>query len=421
MSELTSKQAEIVKRLNALVEASNLLNSSLNLKKILTILLDLATKNLHAERGTIYLIDKERNEIWSQVAKGNEIKEFRLPIGQGIAGSVAKTGKTVNLEDAYKDKRFDKEFDKRSGFKTKTMLCTPMKDKNGKIVGVFQILNKNKGHFTPDDLSFLSSLSIPATLAIENARLHEAEIQIQRMERELEVAAQIQQQILPKSLPKFEGLQLGSLSIPCHAVGGDFFDVMKLDDHRIALVIADVSGKGIPAALLVSTLHASLHAYRELHFTSVDLTTKLNQFIYENSTAEKFITFALCIFDTRTSTIHSVNAGHCFPLIIRADGSMVELKKNGFGLGMLPGSKYEEETVKLVHGDMIVLYTDGISESMNDKRDLYGNLRLSKILNRYRGFLVEEILDEIVKDVKKFSGNSAQDDDLTLVLLKVGS
>ncbi|MBI3189123.1 MAG: SpoIIE family protein phosphatase, partial [Ignavibacteriales bacterium] len=412
---------EIIKRLNALVEASNLLNSSLDLKKILSILLDLATKNLQAERGTIYLIDKEKGEIWSQVTKGGEVKEFRLPIGQGIAGTVAKTGKTVNLKDAYKDKRFDKEFDKRSGFKTKTMLCTPMKDKKGIIVGVFQILNKKKGYFTPDDQSFLSALSIPATLAIENARLHEAEIQNQRMERELEVAAQIQQQILPKKLPKIEGVQLGSMSMPCHAVGGDFYDVFKLDDHRIALVVADVSGKGIPAALLVSTLHASLYAYRELHFSSVDLATKLNQFIYENSTAEKFITFASCIFDTRTSTIHSVNAGHCFPLIIRADGRMVELKKNGFGLGMLPGSRYEEETVKLGAGDLIVLYTDGISESMNEKRDMYGNLRLSKVLSRYRGFLVNEIMDEIVRDVKKFSGNTSQDDDLTLVLLKVGS
>ncbi|TAK63083.1 MAG: protein serine phosphatase, partial [Bacteroidetes bacterium] len=268
--------------------------------------------------------------------------------------------------------------------------------------------------------SFLSALSIPATLAIENARLHEAEIAIQRVERELEVAAQIQQQILPKTLPKIEGIQIGAMSVPCHAVGGDFYDVYQLDDHRIVMTIADVSGKGIPAALLVSTLHASLHAYRELHTSLVELAAKLNQFIYDNSTTEKFITFVLCVIDTRTSTLHCVNAGHCFPLVIRADGTMEELKKNGFGLGMLPGSRYNEETTELRPGDILTLYTDGVSESMNEKRELYGNERLHKVLNRYRGFDVNEMMDEIMKDVKKFSENPAQDDDLTMVILKIG-
>ena len=421
MENTTVNQSHTIMRLRALVEASNLLNSSLNLKKVLTVLVDLATKNLDAERGTIYLVDKEKQEIWSQVAKGEETREFRLPIGQGIAGSVAKTGKTVNLKDAYQDKRFDKEFDKKSGFKTKTMLCTPMKDKKGKIVGVFQILNKEKGFFSEDDLSFLSALSIPATLAIENARLHESEIAFQRVERELEVAAEIQRQILPTILPKMEGVQLGAISIPCHAVGGDFYDVYKIDDHRIVMTIADVSGKGIPAALLVSTLHASLHAYRELHYSLVELVTKLSQFIYENSTTEKFITFVICIIDTKTSTLHCVNAGHCFPLLIRADGTMEELKNNGFALGMLPDSTYEEETIKLRSGDIITLYTDGISESMNEKHDMYGNLRLSKVLSRYRGFHVNEMRDEILKDVKSFSVNPAQDDDITMVLMKVGA
>ncbi len=421
MENTVVNQSHTIKRLRALVEASNLLNSSLNLKKVLTVLVDLATKNLDSERGTIYLVDKEKNEIWSQVAKGDETREFRLPIGQGIAGSVAKTGKTVNLKDAYEDKRFDKEFDKKSGFKTKTMLCTPMKDKKGRIIGVFQILNKSKGFFSEDDLSFLSALSIPATLAIENARLHEAEVAIQRVERELEVAAEIQRQILPKILPKMEGVQMGAISIPCHAVGGDFYDVYKIDDHRMVMTIADVSGKGIPAALLVSTLHASLHAYRELHFSLVELVTKLSQFIYENSTTEKFITFVICIIDTKTSMLHCVNAGHCFPLLIRADGTMEELQNNGFALGMLPASTYEEETIKLRSGDIITLYTDGISESMNAKHDMYGTLRLSKVLSRYRGFHVNEMKDEILNDVKSFSVNPAQDDDITMVLMKFGS
>jgi len=353
------------------------------------------------------------------VAKGKEVQEIRLPLGQGIAGSVAQTGKTVNLKDAYKDDRFDKGFDTRSGYKTKTMLCTPMKDKRGTIVGVFQIINKKRGYFSADDLTFLASLSIPATLAIEKARLHEAEITVQRVNRELEVAAQIQQQILPKELPILQGLQLGAMSSPCHAVGGDFFDVYKIDEHRVAFCIADVSGKGIPAALLVSTLHATLRAYRELNFPIIVLTAKLNQFIYENSSPEKFITFVLCILDTKSNTLHCVNAGHCYPLLIRSDGSSLELKKSSFALGMFPGTVYIEESIRLRAGDILALYTDGVSESQDGKKDLYGSERLARILTRFRGFLVSEIIDEIRNDVKKFSGTTTQDDDLTMVILKV--
>ena len=227
-----------IRRLNALVQASHLLNSSLNLKKVLATLLDVATKNLDADRGTIYLLDPEKKELWSQVLKGEEMTEIRLPLGKGIAGAVGKTGETINLKDAYNDKRFNKEFDVRSGYRTKSMLCMPMRNKSGKIVGVFQILNKKKGAFDKHDEFFLSELSIPASLAIENARLHIAEMEHQRVEKELEVAYRIQQQILPRELPAMPGVQLSAISIPCHTVGGDYFDVIKMNEDKIALVIA---------------------------------------------------------------------------------------------------------------------------------------------------------------------------------------
>ncbi|MCX6141705.1 MAG: GAF domain-containing protein, partial [Ignavibacteriales bacterium] len=140
----TSKQGQI-KRLEALINASKILNSTLNLEKLLALILDLAIKNLKAARGTIYLIDPERKELWSKVLKGKDLVEIRLPIGTGISGHVAKTGKTINLKDAWKDKRFFSGFDLRTGFQTKTMLCMPMRDRKNKIIGVFQILNKHDG------------------------------------------------------------------------------------------------------------------------------------------------------------------------------------------------------------------------------------------------------------------------------------
>ncbi|MBI4535908.1 MAG: GAF domain-containing protein, partial [Ignavibacteriae bacterium] len=146
-SKLSLKVArEKIKRLDSLVEASQLLNSSLDLKKILGVLVDLATKHLDAERGTIYLIDRERKELWAEVLQKESI-EIRLPLGKGIAGYVGKTGKTVNLRNAYKDRRFFKGIDRQSGYTTKTMLCTPMRNASNRIIGVFQILNKRSGYF----------------------------------------------------------------------------------------------------------------------------------------------------------------------------------------------------------------------------------------------------------------------------------
>jgi sigma-B regulation protein RsbU (phosphoserine phosphatase) len=408
-----------IRRLNALVQASHLLNSSLNLKKVLANLLDVATKNLSADRGTIYLLDSDKKELWSQVIKGDETMEIRLPVGKGIAGTVARTGETVNLKDAYKDKRFNKDVDAKSGFRTKSMLCMPMKNKSGKIVGVFQILNKHRGHFDKGDENFLSELSIPASLAIENARLHLAEIANQRVEKELEVAYRIQQQILPRELPTMEGIQLSAVTIPCHTVGGDFYDLIQLDNDKLAIVIADVTGKGIPAALLVSTLQASLHAYIEQRLPLTDLVMKLNKVINQNATPEKFITFFIGMYDIPTWTLRYVNAGHNHPFVLFERGGLEPLSKGGFCLGVFDDNKYEEGQLQLSPGDTLILYTDGITEAMNQKNEMYGEARLYLTMHKLMTQPVEEVQKAILADLDAFVAGAPQSDDVTMALMKV--
>jgi sigma-B regulation protein RsbU (phosphoserine phosphatase) len=419
-SKMTLREARSsIRRLNALVQASHLLNSSLNLKRVLATLLDVATKNLDAERGTIYLLDTERRELWSQALKGDESMEIRLPMGKGIAGTVGKTGETVNLKDAYKDKRFNKEIDTKTGYRTSSMLCMPMKNRSGKIVGVFQILNKRRGHFDKNDEHFLSELSIPASIAIDNARLHHAEIENQRFEKELEVAYRIQQQILPRELPVMAGIQMTAVAIPCHTVGGDFYDVIRINDDKVALVIADVTGKGIPAALLVSTLQASLHAFIEHNYSPTDLVTKLNRVINENSTPEKFITFFICIYDIPTWTLRYVNAGHNHPFILFEKGGIEPLSKGGFCLGVFSDNRYEEGEIRLNPGDSLILYTDGVTEAMNAKNEMYGEARLYLTMHKMLEKNVKEIERSILSDIKLFTNGAPQTDDVTLVLMKV--
>ena len=203
-STSADKHGEI-KRLEALINASKILNSTLDLDKLLALILDLATKNLKAARGTIYLIDAEKKELWSKVLKGKNLVEIRLPLGTGISGHVAKTGRTINLKDAWKDKRFFSGFDLRTGFQTRTMLCMPMRDRRGKIIGVFQIMNKHSGVFAKEDETFLGAFSVHAALAIETARLHKDIVEKERIEKELEIAGAIQRRLLPKELPSLPG------------------------------------------------------------------------------------------------------------------------------------------------------------------------------------------------------------------------
>lgn len=415
----SSKKQQQIKKLESLINASKILNSTLDLDKLLSLILDLATKNLKADRGTIYLIDAARNELWSKVLKGKELVEIRLPIGTGISGHVAKTGKTVNLKDAWRDKRFFSGFDIRSGFQTKTMLCMPMRDREEKIIGVFQILNKKKGVFDKNDEHFLEAFSVHAALAIENARLHQAIVEKERIEKEIEIAGSIQRRLLPKELPAIPGYAVDAAARPCKAVGGDYYDIIELGGGKYALVIADVSGKGVPAALLVSMLHAALHAYIETNIDLVDLVVKLNKVIYNNTEPERYITFVIGVLDINAGTLTYVNAGHNFPYVIKSDTQEVyPLGKGGLPLGMFEGLPFQKETVPLGMTDNVVLYTDGVTEAMDTSAGEYSEERFQRCIVRHMHKPVSELKGEIMSDVEHFTEGQAQSDDLTLLLLK---
>ena len=414
----TSKQGQI-KRLEALINASKILNSTLNLEKLLALILDLAIKNLKAARGTIYLVDADRNELWSKVLKGKDLVEIRLPIGTGISGHVAKTGKTINLKDAWKDKRFFSGFDLRTGFQTKTMLCMPMRDRKNKIIGVFQILNKHDGVFIKEDEHFLEAFSVHAALAIENARMHQDIVEKERIEKELEIAGTIQRRLLPKQLAALPGYEIDAVARPSKNVGGDYYDLIKLGDGKYAFVIADVSGKGVPAALLVSTLHASLHAYIDGAANLSQLVRRLNVVVHGNTEAERFITLFMAILDPSDGTLTYVNAGHNFPFILRTQQSSIQpLASTGLPLGMFDGVEFQQETVKLEPSEYLVLYTDGVTEAMNKSFDEYGESRLRQVMIGSSDKSASGFLGVIVSDVEKFVAGEPQSDDITMVVLK---
>lgn len=404
-------------RLESLIDAAEALNSTFDLDRLLEIILQLTLKNLAAERGTIYLIDEERKEIWSRVLTGKKMSEIRLPIGTGIAGSVAKNGRTVNLKDVTKDKRFQGSYDRTSGFTTKTMLCRPMRNRTGKIVGVFQLLNKKKGAFSEEDILFLEAFSDHAVLAIENARLHQASLAQERVEKELQIAAAIQQKLLPASLPVLPGYDLAALAVPCKTVGGDFYDILRLSDDEYAIVMADVSGKGIPASLIVSNLNAFLKAYIEYIPDPEKLITRLNDVAVENTTTESFVTLFFLRLNIRTHAYTFVNAGHNAPFVV--DGpSLTELPAGGLPLGMMEGMPYTSGTGTIPPGASIVLYTDGLPEAMNRKHELFGNDQFMASVARTAGQAASDAISSVMSDVREFVGNEPSSDDMTMFVLR---
>jgi phosphoserine phosphatase RsbU/P len=342
-----------------------------------------------------------------------------LPIGTGISGIVAKTGRTINVKDANKDKRFYSAIDTKSGFRTKTMLCRPMRNRNGAIIGVFQIINKKRGVFNRDDEFFLDAFSEHASLALENARLYQADLIHARVDKEIQIAAEMQQQLFPKEIIQIPSYELSATVQPCASIGGDSYDIIPLKDGKFAITISDVSGKGIPAALLVSTLHALLRVFLQYPIELVELVRRLNTLVYNNSPVERFITFFIMIFDPINHKFTYVNAGHNPPFLFRENRTDInELMASGLPLGMVEEEQFEAHQIDLQHGDTLVLYTDGVTEAANKKLQQYGEEKLQECVIKNLDTTADTIKGCIVRDVREFVGNNPMADDLTLLVLK---
>lgn len=407
-----------VERLATLVEATQVLNSTLDLDELLGVILNLATANLDADRGTIYLIDGARQELWSKVMKAGHLVEIRLPVGTGIAGHVAASGETVNVTDASKDERFYAAYDQQTGFRTVNMLCMPMRNRDGVTIGVFQIINKRQGPFGADDESFLQAFSDQAALAIENARYHQAVVEKEKAEKELQIAATIQRSLLPRDAPDIPGYEVEGVARPARSVGGDYYTLIPLGAGRHLVAIADVAGKGVPASLLVSMLHAALHVGLRSETDLAWGVTRLNAFVHENVLLGRYITFFTAVLDTTEHTLQFVNAGHLDQLLVAPDGTTRYLSSSGFPLGIMPEAQYEADTVAVAPGEMLVLYTDGVSEAMNGQEEEFGAERMARTLSACLGLAAPAAHGRILADVQRFVGSTPPNDDLTLVVVR---
>lgn len=409
-----------IKQLSLLFEATRLLNSTLDLAELLDLILRIAKAEVKADRGTVFVADRERRELLSIVAQGLESQEIRVPFGRGVAGKVVESGEIINVADAYTLEYFDKSYDAKFGYRTQSLLCLPIRHRSNEIVGVIQLLNHRDGRFTVEDQEFLLRLSGHMAMALENARLHREALEKQRLERDLAVARQIQRSLLPQAPPKLEGYDIAVCSELCPEVGGDYYDFLTPSPQTLLLVIADVEGKGVGSALVVSNLQATLRAL-VMHLHSLEvLMLSLNEMIFHDRKSEKYFSCFLGLVDTNGNKLHYINAGHCPPMLVRGkDSTVIELERGGPVVGMFPDSEYRRGTVQLEPGDVLVCYTDGISEASNEKEDEYGKARLFASILKNRALPAQAMVDAVMAEVKNFSSNGSHRDDKVLVIVKV--
>ena len=418
-SQLLLATRRTLNRLSFLVEASKALNSTLDLSELLSRILDVAKTQVEAERGTIFLVDEKTREIWSLIAHGLEKQEIRLPLGKGIVGHVAQSGEVVNIPDAYSDPHFNPEIDRQTGFHTRNMLCLPIRNKAGKIIAALELLNKRQGPFLDHDIDFLLTLSTHVALALENAQLHHALLEKERMEKELALARGIQRSLLPETAPAVQGFDIALLNEPCYEVGGDYYDFLTLGPNTLLVVVADVEGKGVSSALVMSNLQATLRAL-VLHLHSLnEIAEALNRMMLNDSRAQKYLSIFLGLIDLRRQSIHYINCGHVPPIVVRPPDEAISLREGGMVIGLFESTQYERGQAKLQPGDIIVLCTDGITESMNAQQDEYGSKRLVDCVRAAAARNAEQVVQAVREDVSRFSRLGAHVDDRVMIAIKV--
>lgn len=299
-------------------------------------------------------------------------------------------------------------------------LAVPLKQ-HGETHGVLCLGPKLTGQaYLPDEVEFLIALGNLAVVSIQNVELIEERIEKERMEEEMRMARDIQRELLPHAIPEMHGLQVATLALPSREVGGDYFDILPLSDGRLFTIIADVTGKGIPAALLMSSIQACTHTLVPMHIPLTRLMAHINRVICQNTGPDKFITAFAAVYHADSRRLDYVNAGHEPPLVVHKNGNIVELHEGGLLLGVLSMTTYECGSIQLAPGDTVILYTDGVTEAMGQKEEEYTDARLRALLTTHHTGTAQDMLEHIQADVEAFTGPvNMLSDDRTMIVLKV--
>ncbi len=406
-------------KLRAMLEIARALGGELRLDKLLPLVLEKLFGSFpQAEQGFILLKESEANRLRVMAtrsrtaAKGGEA----VVVSMTVVRAAMESGKALLSGNVQRDERFSKSTS-LSRMQIRSMMCVPLLDHEGTSIGVIQIVTRNPDfEFTREDLDLLDAVAAQAALAMENAKMHEALLEQRDLERDLEFATQVQLGFLPKAKPRPDEYTFADYYEAALRVGGDYFDYISLPDGRIAIAVADVAGKGVPAALLMARLYASTRFQFLTTADPAQAVTRLNAEIASSGLGHRFVTFMVMVLNPALHELTIVNAGHPPPILRHADGQLTQLAReiSSLPLGILPNQVYTSATVTVESGSYVIAFTDGVTEAMSHSRETYGRERFAKYLEQTGG-PIDGVVQGLVADVETFAGDGPIRDDTCVV------
>src|SRR5258706_6862460 len=392
--------------------------ASVTLNETLEQVVSLVFEAVPADRCMVMMRDEKSPELKVAVARlrdrVGEIGEIR--ISRSVIDEVVTHGKSVLTSDAQADPRFAGGTVMLQG--VRSVLAVPL----GVGANVFGIIYADSplagGRFTEDHLKVLTTLASVAAIRVENARLTEEQMERERLEREQQVASEIQQRFLPATAPIVTGYELQGISFPCYEIGGDYYDFIQREDGKLVMALGDVSAKGTAAALLMSSLHAAIHAHTDIHDSLSRTIGAVNRYLVDSIPANRFVTLFYAELDPKNGGLSFLNAGHNPPLIVHAGGTMEQLAAGGLPLGIMSDADFREGRTQLHPGDVLVIYSDGVSEAVNPAGEEFGPTRLYEVVARNLDASAGGIRDRIESALTKFCPGTPPADDITLVICK---
>ncbi|HVN09981.1 MAG TPA: SpoIIE family protein phosphatase [Patescibacteria group bacterium] len=417
--------------LGVLLDVARALHSSLSLEDVLGSVVDAAVRVTHTERGVLMMLNSN-GEFAATVARDSHrttIESKSVDVSQSVLRQVAASRRELIVTDMGDETQWQAQASvvrlqihsvvalPLERLRMGDSLDTTSAGQQSELLGVLYLdSHQPAAAFSDLDRAVLRSLAIEASTVIENARLFTAARQMERMSHELEIACDLQQQLLPKSFPQAPHFQVAGWNLACHSVGGDYFDVLELPGKKHAFVVADVAGKGIAAALLACMLQGIVATASGFDLDPAKVAMRINNYLYERSGIERYATVFLSSLDEE-GNFEYVNAGHVPPLVRTSTGQVYPLTSESFPLGMFDFAEFHSSKVKLTPGDIVLVYTDGFTEAANPEGEFFGEPRLRELLKQEPGKSLDELLARIQGAVREFTRGASQSDDMTLLVI----
>ena len=425
LKEVASHGLTTIDKLRMLLDITKKISRSLDLQEVLNLVMDTLDSLIPYDAAGIFVLKckdpdsvppgEEPCEFKSEAVRGydiDELSDLHLKLGEGFIGSVALSAQPIISHDVRNDPVYINARDR-----TRSEMVAPIIS-NDEVIGVFDLESDELNAYSNDDLEVLLLLASQVAIIIEKVMLHEQMIEKKRLQGQLEVARQVQLALLPPTDPELDGYDISAYNFPTEEVSGDYYDWVKIYDDQIGIVIADVSGKGVPAAILMAFLRASLRAATHIGYATNISMAKVNYLLWESIERNQFVTAFHGVLDASNRTLSYSNAGHNPPLLMNAGGEIRFIEFGEQPLGMFPQTRYHEYHMSLEPGDVLVLYTDGATEAQSPSGEEFGRDRIVEAIKENYDKPAREMIASLQMAVLEWTGNAGASDDVTFFIIK---